>query len=515
MSGKKFRAYDNATGQASTLAVFVILFAGPVTAQSASSLSEEVRQYVAVDAPVFALTNVTLIDGTGGPARVDQVIVIADGAIQAVGGAGEVRVPAGAEVLDFRGHTVIPGLVGLHNHMYFNVGGGEYVTMPYSYPRLYLAAGMTTTRSTGAMNPYKEINLKRAIDEGEVPGPKMHITGPYLQGSGLGPKLHPLTGPEDARRMVAYWADEGVTWFKAYTQISREELGAAIDEAHKRGIKVTAHLCSVGFREAVALGIDNLEHGLTVNTEYYGGKRADECPIRSRVDMYADLDISSAPVRRTIRDLVEHGVAITSTLVTSERGLRTPPLEQRDLDVLAPEAREGYLERREQRLANRDPRMGDVLRSAMEFERAFVQAGGFSLQGLMRPAVEFRDLRISGRSSSWWRRGSLSRRRSKSCRRTVRASLECSTRPARSRPGSGPIWRSSGAISPGTLRTSGMSCLSSRTGSAMTPPSCWSRCAEWWASGEPGSGEPQATARLKGSMLPPDRRRGKRWRQCR
>ena len=365
---------------ASTLAVFVILSAGPVSAQSASSLSEEVRQYVVVDAPVVALMHVKVIDGTGGPARDDQVIVIADGVIQAVGGAGEVRVPAGAEVLDFQGHTVIPGMVGLHNHMYFNVGGGEYVTMPYSYPRLYLAAGVTTTRSTGAMNPYKEINLKRAIDEGEVPGPKMHITGPYLQGPGPGPKMHPLTGPEDARRMVAYWAEEGVTWFKAYTQISREALGAAIDEAHKRGIKVTAHLCSVGFREAVALGIDNLEHGLTVNTEYYEGKRADECPIRSRVDMYADLDISSAEVRRTIDDMVEHGVAMTSTLVVSEGGLRTP-LDQRALDVLAPGVRERYLERREQRLANRDSRMGDVLRSAMDFERAFVQAGGVLAAG--------------------------------------------------------------------------------------------------------------------------------------
>ncbi len=363
-----------------SLAVFVILSASPAYAQSASSLSEEVRQYVAVDAPVFALTNVTLIDGTGAPAKRNQVIVIADGVIQAVGGMREVRVPAGAEVLEFEGHTVFPGMIGLHNHMYFNMGGGDYATMPYSYPRLYLAGGMTTTRSTGSMNPYKEINLKRAIDEGEVPGPKMHITGPYLQGPGPGPKMHPLTGPEDARRMVAYWADEGVTWFKAYTQISREALGAAINEAHKRGIKVTAHLCSVGFREAVALGIDNLEHGLTVNTEYHEGKRPDQCPVRSRVDAYADLDVSSAQVRRTIADMVEHGVAITSTLVVSEGGMRTI-IDERVLDVLAPTARRTYLTRRELRSANRDPRMDDVLRRAMEFEHAFARAGGVLAAG--------------------------------------------------------------------------------------------------------------------------------------
>ncbi len=365
---------------ACALAIWMITPTGFLSAQSASSLSEEVRQYVTVDAPVVALTHVKVIDGTGGPARDNQVIVIADGAIQAVGGAREVRVPAGAEVLDFQGHTVIPGMIGLHNHMYYNVGGGEYVTMPYSYPRIYLAAGMTTTRSTGAMNPYKEINLKRAIDEGEVPGPKMHITGPYLQGSGPGPKMHPLTGPADARRMVAYWADEGVTWFKAYTQISREDLGAAIDEAHKRGIKVTAHLCSVGFREAVALGIDNLEHGLRVNTEFVSGRQPDVCPFVPQPVMFGDLEISGEPVQETIRQIVDAGVAITSTLTVTDGGIRTP-VEQRALDVLSPKMREAYLERRRQRIANRDPRMDDVMRKYMEFERSFVAAGGLLAAG--------------------------------------------------------------------------------------------------------------------------------------
>lgn len=357
-----------------------MLFGGVLSAQPAASLSAEVRQYVTVPGPLVALTHVKIIDGTGTPAKDDQVIVLSNGIIQAVGPAAAVPLPPGAEVMDYRGHTVIPGLIGLHNHMYYNVGGGEYVTMPYSYPRLYLANGVTTTRSTGAMNPYKEINLKRAIDEGEVPGPKMHITGPYLQGPGPGPKLHALDDPEDARRMVAYWADEGVTWFKAYTQISRAALGAAIDEAHRRGIKVTAHLCSVGFREAVALGIDNLEHGLTVDTEFYPMKRPDECPMRSRVEMYAGLDTSDAAVRETIRDLVEHNVAVTSTLVVTEGGMRTP-LDERVLDVLAPGIREVFLERRTKRKANRDPRMDEVIRKAMDFEFAFARAGGLLAAG--------------------------------------------------------------------------------------------------------------------------------------
>src|SRR5690606_31031802 len=121
-----------------------------------------------------------------------------------------------------------------------------------------------------------ELNLQRLTDSLQIAGPQIIPTGPYLQGPGAGASaMHPLSGPEDARRLVRYWAEEGVTWFKAYTQISRADLAAAIDEAHKHGVKVTAHLCSVGFREAVAMGIDQLEHGLLTNTEYYSGKKPD------------------------------------------------------------------------------------------------------------------------------------------------------------------------------------------------------------------------------------------------
>ena len=106
--------------------------------------------------------------------------------------------------------------------------------------------------------------------------------------------MHPLKDAEDARRMVRYWAQDGVTWCKGDTTLTRAELGAAIDEAHKNGIKVTAHLCSVGFREAVELGIDNLEHGLLTNTEFYSGKKLDECPSATQSEMYDSLDLSSA-----------------------------------------------------------------------------------------------------------------------------------------------------------------------------------------------------------------------------
>src|SRR5262249_3662690 len=140
------------------------------------------------------------------------------------------------------------------------------------------------------------------------------------QGPGVGPgAMHPLDGPEDARRMVKYWAEEGVTWFKAYTQISRASLSAAIDEAHKRGVKVTAHLCSVGFREAVAMGIASLEPGLLTDTEFWPGKRPDECPTVTGEEMYRALDVEhSAEVRKTIDEMVRHHVSMTSTLAVME-----------------------------------------------------------------------------------------------------------------------------------------------------------------------------------------------------
>ena len=109
----------------------------------------------------------------------------------------------------------------------------------------------------------------------------MHITAPYLEGRGsFTPVMHELTGPDDARRMVNFWADQGATSFKAYMNITRDELRAAVEEAHKRGLKVTGHLCSIGYREAAEIGIDNLEHGLFPDSEFVPNKQPDKCPRR-------------------------------------------------------------------------------------------------------------------------------------------------------------------------------------------------------------------------------------------
>lgn len=351
----------------------------------ARQFGPQAAPFVSVNAPVVALTHATLIDGTGQPARADQTVVIDGEKIAAVGPSATVTVPPGAQVIDLTGQTVMPGIVGLHDHMYYGSSvGGSMRPMLFSYPRLFLAAGVTTIRTTGSVDSYQELNLREAIGKREMVGPEIHVTGPYLQGPGSGMgAMHPLKGPEDARRMVKYWADEGVTWFKAYTQISRAELGAAIEEAHKAGIKVTAHLCSVGFREAVALGIDNLEHGLLTNSEYWPGKKPDECPGVTDVEMYKNLDVQNGPeVKQTIDDMVKRKVSLTSTLAVMELSSpRRIPLDQRVLDVLHPDAAKNIQAWHTNAQARDDAANQALLKKAMQFERRFVAAGGLLAAG--------------------------------------------------------------------------------------------------------------------------------------
>lgn len=345
------------------------------------------KPFVAVDAPVIALEHVRVIDGTGAPALENQTIVIDHGKIAAIGPAASTAVPAGAQALDLSGHTVIPGLVGMHEHLFYPSGGGipMYTEQAFSFPRLYLACGVTTARTAGSLEPYTDLNLKRLIDDGRMPGPKMHITGPYLEGKGsiAGPQMHELTGPDDAVRTVDYWASEGVTSFKAYMNITRAELQAAVDEAHKHGIKVTGHLCSVGFREAAAIGIDNLEHGLLVDTEFHPGKQPDVCPPQgvTRGEI-ARLDLTSAPVKEMIADLVAHHVAITSTLSVFEAfDASRPPLEQRFLDAVSSQAAVSYLSARARARGGEDSPNVLALKKELAFEYAFAKAGGLLMFG--------------------------------------------------------------------------------------------------------------------------------------
>jgi imidazolonepropionase-like amidohydrolase len=341
-----------------------------------------------------ALTHVRVIDGTGAAPHEDQTVVISGGKIQSIGPSAAAKVPEGARVLDLAGYTVLPGLVGMHNHLFFPMGGSPpmYSNMGASFPRLYLALGVTTIRTTGSVAPYTDLEIKRLIDANRMIGPKMHVTAPYLEGAGaFTPVMHQLAGPEDARRMVSYWADVGATSFKAYMNITRAELRAAVEEAHRRGLKVTGHLCSVGYREAAEIGIDNLEHGLLADSEFVPDKRPDQCPPGAAVSAsLRQLDLGGPAARETIRALVARNVALTSTLPVFEAG--GAPLTQsgigaagallnpRVLNVMSVDARARYLQARAR--VSSETNYVALLRKAMEFEREFVRAGGLLITGL-------------------------------------------------------------------------------------------------------------------------------------
>ena len=367
-------------------------FATSLSAQDKPAFSPVTKSFIAIDAPVIVLQHVRVIDGTGAPAVENQTLIIDQGNIREIGPDSSIKIPEGAKILDLSGHSVIPGLVGMHDHMFYPAASGSgpvpgapalYDEMGFSFPRLYLAGGVTSIRTAGSLEPYTDLALKKLIDSGQQPGPKMHITGPYLEGLGsFGPQLHELSGPEEATRLVNYWIDTGATSFKAYMHITRAELGAAIKAAHARGIKVTGHLCSVGFTEAADLGIDNLEHGVVVDQEFNPHKQLDQCPPDANDHpSIENVEISSEPVQKMIRTLVDHHVAVTSTLVIFETFQQNrPPLQQRVLQALSEPSRTDYLAVRAKIAEGPGPSV-NLLKKEMQFEYAFVKAGGLLLSG--------------------------------------------------------------------------------------------------------------------------------------
>ena len=353
-------------------------------AQSADQLSDGVREFVEVDAPRFALTHVTLIDGTGAEARSDQTVVVENGRITAVGPSGDVQIPAEAEEMDMSGHTLIPGMVGLHNHMFYMAVGGRQSQANYTAPRLYLASGVTTIRTTGSVSPYADINVKHNVDRGTTPGPRIHVTAPYITGPAGGgiTDMANLQSPEQARRFVAYWAEEGATWIKAYTDIRRAELKAAIDEAHKHGIKVTGHLCSITFQEAVELGIDNIEHGFDTASDFLPDKQPDECPQNAMMTIADVGDPSGETARQVTLAMVQSGIGMTSTMAVIEPFIANRPVDERALEAMAPEVREAYMQAREAIDNQGRGLTEDHLTKSMAFERGFVESGGILAAGV-------------------------------------------------------------------------------------------------------------------------------------
>ena len=326
-------------------AAALIAAAPPLVAQRAP-VGPATRSFVTVDTNVLALTNVRVIDGTGAAAREGQTIIVRDGRIAAVGGAGSIAIPSGAQVMD-------------------------------------LAGGVTSMRTGGNMNGFAELLIAKAIARGEKPGPWIDATAPYLEGPGMGfNQVTILRDSSDARKLVEYWADQGATSFKAYMNITRDELKAAADAAHKRGLKITGHLCSVTYREAADAGIDDLEHGFFAMNDFVPGKKLDTCSGRGGAaqSMLAQAEPESAEVQALFRYLIAKKIAVTSTLTIFETftpGRPMPP----GTDVLIEPLREQFAQRYASTQRNTQSVYAKAFPKGMAMELAFAKAGGTLIVG--------------------------------------------------------------------------------------------------------------------------------------
>jgi imidazolonepropionase-like amidohydrolase len=350
---------------------------------SQGGFSDETKKYIDYNDPVTIFKNALLIDGRGGPAKPHQTVIVRNGKIDWIGDDASAVVPPEGKVIDLDGKALMPGLVMLHEHMYMSAFSTDpfYLQvrqLPLSFPRLYLAAGATTIRTAGSVEPYSDLRIKQDIDRGLQPGPSIDLTAPYIEGkNGLFPQMKEDQTPEEAAAFVNYWADQGFTSFKAYMGIDKPTLKAAIDAAHRRKLKITGHLCAVTYSEAAELGIDSLEHGFGVSTDFVTDKKEGICPPDNGNRSLAALDIQSEPVKQLLQRLVSKKVVIDSTLAVFEG---VPSDEA--LAAMSPDNRDFYLKLF---AATKSGKAADAVDKAFindaKMEKMFYELGGLLTVG--------------------------------------------------------------------------------------------------------------------------------------
>lgn len=312
--------------------------------------AEDVSRYIVEDAPIIALTQALIIDGTGAAPVANQTVIIRDGRITRIGPDTGVDIPENARLIALGGKALLPGWVMLHEHLFHSVAPWRDPAFawdqPLSYPKLYLAAGVTSARTAGSLDPYTDLGIKKAIAAGTMVGPDFDFTAPYIDGEpGSVLQDHPLDSVQAVREHVRFWAGQGFTSFKAYVFITPEQLGAAIDEAHQLGLKITMHPCSVTYREAVNLGIDQIEHGFFHMADFQPGKLAGQCNDENQLESLIALSADDERVQSLFSYLIEHHVTITSTpAVYARMAQMLPPLEEGDVALLDKSSADYYRE---------------------------------------------------------------------------------------------------------------------------------------------------------------------------
>ncbi len=366
-----------------SLVLFSFIF---FTTQSiAQELSPLVKQFISVRADTLALTHANIVDGTGAAVKTDQTLVIIQGRIAMMGNTSAISIPATAKIIDCSGKTIIPGMIMMHEHLFY----GEPVSpqylgleMPVSFPRLYLAGGVTTMRTTGSVEPQTDLNIRNDINTGTMPGPDIDVTGPYIERSGLPiPEVLFIKSPEEAAAEVKYWVGMGCTSFKAYMDLTQADLAKVVKLAHQNKMKVTGHLCSITYRQAADIGIDNLEHGFWVSSDFEKNKKEDVCNNGAQRASINSLDMNSSEMTELMAYLIKKNVTITSTLPVFEPYTGREPFPGGGGDALTAVIREG-VEKSYNGVINKDSSGRAMFKKEMAWEKKFVEMGGKLMAGI-------------------------------------------------------------------------------------------------------------------------------------
>jgi len=365
-----------------TLSLSILLTSGAVQTTSEAPLSppnitENLKPYVSVSGLNILLDNALVFVGDGKAPLLNYSVLITGERISKIGPVGTIAVPLGTIVIDLDGHSIMPGIVGLHNHTHMP----GVRLMKYTAPRLYLAAGVTTIQTTGSADASGEIELARLIDNGDVPGPTLFSTAPYITGpDGNVVMDKPLTETE-ARSFVRTWAENGATWFKLYRHTDPDIAKIIIDEVHGLNLKVTGHLCSITFREAAIMGIDSIEHGFIAATDFVKNKPVGKCVESSGSKI--NLDMNGQELENLIQTLVEENVTLTSTLAILESDFSyRPQADARALRAMSPESLERYKARQLRLIENPSlTSTPDYWSRIVKFERQFFAEGGHLVAG--------------------------------------------------------------------------------------------------------------------------------------
>jgi len=264
----------------------------------------------------IAIVGATLIDGLGGAAVPDSVVIVRGDRIAAVGRRTSLTIPVGAEVVDAKGLTLLPGLIDSH----FHIDGDDPL------PALYLSHGVTSLRDPGQW-----IEAYDAARKAPAPVPRLFLCGPHLDSP---PPAYPtdsyiVRDADETRLAVNRFVDDGASAIKVYFRLPLALMKVAIDTAHSRGVPVMGHLEIVDARDAINAGIDGIEHATSFGTallplrdaeKYRQAVLADNNARREgRYQVWNSIDLTTPQAKALFKLIVDRRVFVSPTLAVFER----------------------------------------------------------------------------------------------------------------------------------------------------------------------------------------------------